>query len=96
MNKETDNQVTFPLWIICKYLKGKRGKFGIEYLPYVVYKVDISLDYLYQDYRKRFGIEASYCLKNICRIRSTTKNPLIRLLYVEISFLLVNIWIYLL
>ena len=96
MNKEKDNQVTFPLWIVCKYLKGKRGKFGIEYLPYVVYKVDISLDYLYQDYRKRFGIESSYRLKNLCRIKTTTKNPLIRLLYVGISFLLVNIWIYLL
>ncbi len=96
MNKEKDNQVTFPLWIVCKYLKGKRGKFGIEYLPYVVYKVDISLDYLYQDYRKRFGIESSYRLKNFCRIKTTTKNTLIRLLYVGISFLLVNIWIYLL
>ncbi len=96
LNKNKDNKVTFPLWIVCKYLKGKRGKFGIEYLPYVVYKVKISLDYIYQDYRKRFGIETSYRLKNICRIRTTTKNPLIRLLYVGISFLLVNIWIYLL
>lgn len=91
-----DNEVTFPLWIICKYRQGKRGKFGIEYLAYVVYKVDISLDYIYQDYRKRFGIESSYRLKNLCRIRTTTKNPILRLLYVGISFLLVNIWIYIL
>ena len=77
-------------------VKAFRGKFGIEYLAYVVYKVDISLDYIYQDYRKRFGIETSYRLKNICRIRTTSKNPIIRLLYVGISFLLVNIWIYVL
>ena len=96
MNKGKDNEVTFPLWIVCKYLKGKRGKFGIEYLPYVVYKVKLGLDYIYQDYRARFGIETSYRLKNVCRIRTTTKNPIIRLLYVGISFLLVNIWIYLL
>ncbi len=96
LNKNKENEVTFPLWIVCKYLKGNRGKFGIEYLPYVVYKVKISLDYIHQDYRKRFGIETSYRLKNLCRIRTTTKNPLIRLLYVGISFLLVNIWIYLL
>ena len=96
LKKNKDNEVTFPLWIVCKYLKGKRGKFGIEYLPYVVYKVNISLDYIYQDYRKRFGIETSYRLKNISRIRTTTKNPILRLLYVGISFLLVNIWIYLL
>ena len=96
LNKDKDNEVTFSLWIVCKYLKGKRGKFGIEYLPYVVYKVNISLNSIYQDYRKRFGIESSYRLKNICRIRTTTKNPIIRLLYVGISFLIVNIWIYIL
>ncbi len=37
----------------------------------------------------------SYRLKNTCRI-ITTKNPIIRLLYVGISFLIVNIWIYIL
>ena len=46
-----------------------------------------------QSYRQRFGIESSYRLKNICRIRTTTKNPIIRLLFVGISFLLLNIWV---
>ena len=93
MNPGKDNEVTFDLWVVCKYQKGKRGKHGIEYLAYVVYKVTIGLDYIYQDYRKRFGIESSYRLKNICRIRTTTKNPIIRLLFVGISFILLNIWI---
>ncbi|MDJ0737339.1 MAG: transposase [Nostocaceae cyanobacterium] len=84
------------LWIVCKYQKGKRGKYGIEYLAYVVYKVTIALNYIYQDYRQRFGIETSYHLKNVCRIRTTTKNPIIRLLYVRISFLIVNLLIYIL
>ena len=44
-------------------------------------------------YRKRFGIETSYRLKNLCRIRTTTKKPNLRLLFVGISFLLVNIWV---
>ena len=69
MNLGKDNEVTFDLWVVCKYQKGKRGKHGIEYLAYVVHRVTISLDYIYQDYRKRFGIESSYRLKNICRIR---------------------------
>lgn len=96
MNPGKDNEVTFDLWVVCKYQKGKRGKHGIEYLAYVVYKVTIGLDYIYQDYRKRFGIESSYRLKNICRIRTTTKNPIMRLLFVGISFILLNIWIYIL
>ncbi|MDJ0636019.1 MAG: ISH3 family transposase [Xenococcaceae cyanobacterium MO_188.B29] len=95
MNQGKDDEVTFPLWIVCKYLKGKRNKHGVEYLAFVAYKVDIRLDYIVEDYRRRFGIETSYRLKNICRIRTTTKNPILRLFYVGISFVVVNIWIYL-
>ena len=91
-----DNSVTFDLWIVCKYKKGKRHQKGIEYFAYVVYKVKTNLSYLHQDYRKRFGIESSYRLKNICRIRTTNKNPVLRLLFVGISFVLINIWINLL
>lgn len=85
-------QVTFDLWIICKYQKGERKKHGIKYFPYVVYKIKTSLSYLHQYYRQRFGIESSYRLKNICRIRTTTKKPVLRLLFVGLSFFLVNIW----
>ena len=42
------------------------------------------------------SLESSYRLKNVCRIRTTTKNPVIRLLFVGVSFLLVNIWVNLL
>ncbi len=96
MSKGKDYSVTFDLRIICKYRKGKREKHGVEYFAYVVYKVKVSLSYIHQDYRKRFGIESSYRLKNVCRIRTTAKNPVWRLLFVGISFLLVNIWVNLL
>ena len=52
--------------------------------------------HIHQCYRQRFGIETSYRLKNLCRIRTTTKKPTLRLLFVGISFLLVNIWVNLL
>ncbi len=69
---------------------------GLNPIAYVVHKVSTSLNYIHQEYRQRFGIESSYRLKNICRIRTTTKKPNLRLLFVGISFLLVNIWINLL
>ncbi len=72
---------------------GKRGKNGVEYLVYVVHKVKTSLSHIRESYRQRFGIESSYRLKNSCRIRTTTKKPVWRLLLVGISFLLVNIWV---
>jgi putative transposase len=96
MTRGKDDSVTFDLWIICKYKKGKREKHGIEYFAYVTYKVKTSLSYIHQDYRKRFGIESSYRLKNFCRIRTNNKKPALRLLFVGISFLLINIWVNLL
>ena len=96
ITRNKDDSVTFDLWIICKYRKTKRKKYGIQYYVYVIHNVKINLDYIYEDYRKRFGIETSYRLKNICRIRTNNKNPVLRLLFVGISFLLVNIWVNLL
>ena len=93
MSSKKGKYVTFELWIVCRYRKGKRGKNGVEYLVYVVHKVKTSLSHIRESYRRRFGVESSYRLKNSCRIRTTTKNPIIRLLFVGISFLLVNIWV---
>lgn len=96
MGEGKDNNVNLNLWIICKYKKGKRKRHGIEYFAYVVYRAKVNLSYIHQDYRKRFGIESSYRLKNLCRIRTNNKKPVLRLLFVGISFVLVNIWVYLL
>jgi hypothetical protein len=96
MSRGKDDNVTFDLWIVCKYRKGKRGKKGVEYFAYAVHNVKINLNYVHEDYRKRFGIESSYRLKNICRIRTNNKKPALRLLFVGISFILINIWVYLL
>lgn len=96
MSRTKEDFVTFELWIICKYKKGKRGASGIEYYVYVTHKITTSLSQIHQCYRQRFGIESSYRLKNLCRIRTTTKKPTLRLLFVGISFLLVNIWVNLL
>ena len=86
MTRSQDEFVTFDLWIICKYRKGQRGKHGIEYFAYVVDQASISLKYIQEDYRKRFGLESSYRLKNFCRIKTTHKKPALRLLFVSLSF----------
>jgi putative transposase len=68
----------------------------IRYTLYVVHQVTVALHQLHQHYRDRFGIEASYRIKNQCRIRTTSKNPVTRLLFVALAFILVNLWVYLL
>lgn len=88
--------VTFEVWVVCTYKKGKRGKQGREFFVYAVHQVKLSLHQIHDDYRLRFGIESSYRMKNQCRIKTTIKNPIIRFLFVALAFLIINIWIYLL
>jgi putative transposase len=64
----------------------------------ILFSSDLELahDSLVDYYSLRFQIETSYRIKNQARIRSTTKNPVLRLLYVALAFILVNLWVYLL
>lgn len=87
--------VSFEVWVVGTYQMGQRGRHGVEYLPFAVYKIPLRLRTLPDHYRQRFGIECSYRQKNLCRIRTSTKNPAIRLLFVGIAFLLVNLWTFL-
>lgn len=96
LNSQKYGSVTFDVWVVCTYKKGKRGKYGIEYFAYAVHQMQLTLRSIHSDYRLRFGIESSYRMKNQCRIKTTTKNPIVRFLFVSIAFLIVNLWIYLL
>lgn len=68
----------------------------MQYFVYVVHWVKVALHQIFQHYRERFGIETSYRIKNHCRIPTTTKNPVLRLLFVALAFILINLWVYLL
>src|SRR5439155_23099479 len=50
---------------------------------------------VFETYRRRFGIETSYRQMHEGRIRTTTRNPVIRLLYVGIALVLRNLWVWL-
>ena len=88
--------VACEMAVVCRYHKGRRHRHGIQYLVFVVYRVKVALPQLPAHYRHRFGIETSYRLKNSCRIRTTTKHPVVRFFYVALAFMLVNLWIWLL
>jgi hypothetical protein len=96
LNSNQYGSVTCQMRVICHYYKGFKGKHGIGYCLYVIHRVNIALHQIHQHYRERFGIETSYRIKNNCRIRTTTKNPVVRLLCVTLAFILVNLWVYLL
>ncbi|MCA1671842.1 MAG: transposase [Actinobacteria bacterium] len=48
-----------------------------------------------ETYRLRFGIETSYRQMNQARIRTCTRDPLLRLLFVGIALILRNVWVWL-
>ncbi len=86
-------QATFQANVAVKYSKGKYQRNGMKYYAYAVHGMDIPAHKTFEEYRKRFGIESSYKLKNLALPRTSTKNPVLRLLYVGLAFLLVNAWI---
>jgi hypothetical protein len=53
-----------------------------------------STIWVYETYRKRFGIEASYRQMNEVRIRTCSRSPLWRLLFVGLALILRNVWVW--
>lgn len=49
---------------------------------------------VFDDHRRRFGIETSYRIMNRSRARTSSRSPELRLLYVAISLIIQNAWVY--
>jgi hypothetical protein len=54
-----------------------------------------SVAWLRDLYRRRFGIESSYRQLNQARIRTSSRSPLLRLLFVGLALVLRNVWVWL-
>lgn len=96
MNSPKYGSVEFPLWIACRYSKGRNGKHGVQMLPFaVIGECNSDMLQIADEYEHRFGIESSYRLMNQARARTSSPNPGFRLLLVGIAFALVNLWVFL-
>ena len=93
--KNSRKNILLDIIIDVKYLKGKRGKKGLETLGFVVFGVKWSPRKVSTVYRRRFAIESSYRMRNVVKPKTSSKNADIRYFYTLISFLLKNIWLYL-
>lgn len=82
--------------VASKHYKDRRtGKRHRKKLLYAVSKVRPQPRDLRERYRKRFGIETSYRQMNEARIRTSTRDPRQRLLFVGIALVLRNVWVWL-
>jgi putative transposase len=77
------------------YRHHKTKKRQRKKLLYVVRKVRLTPCDIRETYRKRFGIETSYRQMNEARIRTCTRDPRQRLLFVGIALVLRNVWVWL-
>ena len=94
----TMNKTTKPLELdvaICvKYLNGRYGKHEARNYGYIVFGIDWKPNKVASVYRMRFGIESSYRMRNIVKIRTSTKDPAVRYYFALVSMLLKNIWVF--
>ena len=81
--------------ICCRNHAGRRKRHGRKRLVYAFWGFQPgSPAWVREEYRKRFGIETSYRQMNQCRIRTSTRNPILRLLFIGIALLLRNVWVW--
>jgi len=81
--------------VVKKYSKGRYQRKGARWFAYAVGSLPRSVEphQVFERYRQRFGIEASYRQMNQVRARTASRNPVLRLLLVGLAFILFNLYI---
>jgi hypothetical protein len=87
---------TVSICVKCRNYRGQWNRRGRQALVYAYWGYrPASPDAVFATYRLRFGIETSYRQMHEGRIRTTTRRPAVRLLYVGIALVLRNLWVWL-
>jgi putative transposase len=73
----------------------KTGKRRRKWLAFIVIGLDWPVEKIYQEYRRRFGIECSYRILRRVRASTTSRNPALRFFLLGVGLLLVNAWVFL-
>jgi putative transposase len=91
-----EGQVDFDLAVVCHNTRGHRGRHQREALLYAAWGVTHhALSWIRATYRRRFGIESSYRQLHQARIRTSSRKPALRLLFLGVALVLRNVWVWL-
>jgi Transposase DDE domain len=86
---------TVSIGVKCRYYRGQWQRHGRQRLVYAFWALSPpSIDWVRQVYRLRFAIETTYRQMHQARIRTSTRDPLLRLLYVGVALVLRNAWVW--
>jgi hypothetical protein len=94
-NSPTYGRYTVAAVVVQRYSKGRYGRHQSKWFAYAVAGLPANIlpVQVFELYRQRFGIESSYRQMNQVRARTSTRNPVIRLLLVGLAFVLFNLYI---
>jgi putative transposase len=94
-NSPKYGKYTVQATVVKRYSKGRYGRHKSKWFAFAVAGLPASLlpAQIFELYRQRFGIESSYRQMNLVRARTSTRNPVIRLLLVGLAFVLFNLYI---
>jgi hypothetical protein len=94
-NSPKHGHYTVQAVVVKRYSKGRYGRHKSKWFAYAVAGLPVGIlpAQVFELYRQRFGIESSYRQMNQVRARTSTRNPVIRLLLVGLAFVLFNLYI---
>jgi putative transposase len=95
LNSPKHGEAQVSTVVVKKYSKGRYKRKGVRWFAYAVSGLPKSVEphQVFEMYRQRFGIETSYRQMNQVRARTTSRNPVFRLLFVGLAFILFNLYI---
>ena len=89
-------KATVSICVQCRNYRGQWKRHGRQRLVYAFWGMrPSSYRWVHETYRSRFGIESSYRQMHQARIRTCTRDPLLRLLFVGVALILRNVWVWL-
>jgi hypothetical protein len=89
-------KATVGICVKCRNYRGQWRRQGRQKLVYAYGGLKpSSFTWVRETYRLRFGIESSYRQLHQARIRTSTRDPLLRLLFVGLALILRNVWVWL-
>jgi hypothetical protein len=88
-------KATVQICVHCGNHRGQRKKRGRFAWVYAYWGIrPRSTRWVKDTYRSRFGIETSYRQLNEARIKTCTRNPVVRFFYIALALILRNVWVW--
>jgi hypothetical protein len=96
LKSSQEGHVAFDLAVVCHNTRGQRGRHQREALLYATWGLNHRpLSWIRATYRSRFGIESSYRQSHQARLRTSSRKPALRLLFMGVALVLRNVWVWL-